>query len=83
MLTVTVLLLLLASLVSIVGSTKCDQDGNCACNFNNGSKINLTRITNESGPRFAIIALYSHLYSRGCTILVLILLQLAYWVAKF
>ena len=56
MLTVTVLLLLLASLVSIVGGTECEPDGNCVCNFNNGSKIDLTRITNESGPRFAIIA---------------------------
>lgn len=50
------LLLVCISLVSIVNCETCEQDSGsyCVCTFNNGSKINLTSIAEEGGPRFVV-----------------------------
>ena len=73
MLCVSVLLLMITSVASVVDGATCEQDDStgsipaCMCEFNNGSKIDLRKISKKDGPRllFVCVQLASHCNAMG------------------
>ena len=69
MLSVSALLLVITSVASIVGGgPTCEPDNSegkssCMCKFNNGSKIDLRKISKKDGPRFVQFGSCDQLYN--------------------